>query len=185
MNDADLASELTKRLLREGRVVSGLKHPNIVQVSDFGFTSTGRAFMVAEYVDGKTLKQEVAQRGALPIEQVLEIGKQMLSGLGYAHAAGVVHRDIKPDNIMLLAPNERCVQDVKILDFGIVKIVNEALQHQVGAGVPTAEGMMIGSPAFMAPFRSGTLSYAPPATKTCAVSVSARSLAPERMSAKA
>lgn len=149
--DPEMLESLTQRLLREGRVVSGLQHPNIVHVSDFGFTQSGRPFLVTELLEGNTLKQEVLERGPLPIEEVVEVAKQVLAGLEYAHRAGVVHRDMKPDNVMMLSAKGDGSRPVKILDFGIVKIVDDDLKSQVGHVLPTAEGLLVGTPSYAAP----------------------------------
>ncbi len=97
------------------------------------------------------MKQEVEERGPLPIAEVTDIGRQILAGLDYAHHAGVVHRDMKPDNVMRLAPDDEGSRAVKILDFGIVKIKDDQLRNQVGDVVSTAAGLMLGTPQYAAP----------------------------------
>ncbi|NUP12089.1 MAG: serine/threonine protein kinase [Polyangiaceae bacterium] len=149
--DGALVEDLERRLLREGRVLVGLDHENIVKVLDFGFTLCGRPYLVVELLDGKTLKQEVREGGTLPVAEVLDIAAQTLSALTCAHEAGLVHRDLKPDNIMRLRADGAGPRRIKVLDFGIVKIVDEKVRERVGGVVPTTQGQIVGTPAFASP----------------------------------
>ncbi len=148
---AGSSDELSRRLLTEGRVVKGLRHPNIVEVLDFGATPSGRPYLVSELLQGRTLKEELHCVGPLSIKDALGITADILLALDHAHTAGVVHRDIKPDNVMWLDADATGKRVVKLLDFGIVKILNQQVRDQVGAVVPTAEGMWMGTPAYAAP----------------------------------
>lgn len=149
--EPSVLEDMTRRLLREGRVLTSVRHPNILQVMDFGFTAKNRPYLVSELLVGKTLKQEIAARGPLPVSEIVEVMAQILAGLEHAHDKGLVHRDLKPDNIMWLDADSKGSRHVKILDFGIVKIVDEGMQAQVGGVQPTVPGYLLGTPAYLAP----------------------------------
>ena len=104
-----------RRFQREALSVSNLSHPNIVEVYDVG-EEEGNHYIVMEYVEGKTLKQLVQKRGALTIPEVIDIMKQLTDGLAHAHDAYIIHRDIKPQNILVSE-----IGNVKVTDFGIAK----------------------------------------------------------------
>ncbi|WP_020665898.1 serine/threonine-protein kinase [Amycolatopsis nigrescens] len=135
-----------ERVLREVRTGGRLNDPAVVTVydvvseQDTSTDGTARTYIVMELVEAPTLSDLVRQHGPLPAEQVASIGEQVLSALQAAHEAGIVHRDVKPGNIMV-APNGR----VKLTDFGIA--------HAVDDPRLTTSGMIVGSPAFMAPER--------------------------------
>jgi len=138
--------EQLERFRREAEVVAALGHPNIVQVTDFQYPDEPgqQPFLVMELLRGSSLGAVVEHEGALPAARVAFVAAQVLSALVAAHRAGVVHRDIKPDNIFLLA--DAAVPDtVKVLDFGIAKLSIE------GQAKLTGTGAMLGTPAFMAP----------------------------------
>jgi serine/threonine-protein kinase len=141
--------EIAKRFEREARAASLLSHPNIVSVVDFGTLPDGALYLAMELVAGRSLT-EVLEHESLPVPRVLAIVRQVLEALAHAHAAGVVHRDLKPDNIMLVDfGDERDV--VKLLDFGIAKVVGDAAAR-VGAGETlTLAGIAFGTPDYMAP----------------------------------
>ncbi|MEX0321475.1 MAG: bifunctional serine/threonine-protein kinase/formylglycine-generating enzyme family protein [Puniceicoccaceae bacterium] len=133
--------ESQERFRREARVMAQLVHPNIVHVDDFSPSSTsGHAWLRMELVDGISLADRMkAAKGAMPEEEVLKVLKQILIGLAYAHYQGVVHRDLKPGNI--LAGSDR---KIKITDFGLVRLAGEEwMQSQVQLTV--ARSMTIGS----------------------------------------
>ena len=135
-----------ERFRREAEIVAALGHPNIVQVTDFQYPETPRdqPFLVMELLRGESLGAYVAREQVLPAQRVAFIASQALSALSAAHRAGVVHRDVKPDNIFLLS--DAAVPDtVKVLDFGIAKLAVE------GQAKLTGTGAMLGTPAFMAP----------------------------------
>lgn len=118
------------RLFREARAGAALDHPNICTLYGMEETESGQTFLAMAYYDGETLKQRLT-RGPLPLEQILEISRQIGAGLTAAHAAGIVHRDVKPGNV-LLAKNT-----VKILDFGIAKLRDHATLTLPGAALGT------------------------------------------------
>jgi serine/threonine-protein kinase len=130
-----------KRFEIEARAMSRLSHPNCVAVIDFG-TEEGAPFLVMEFVSGITLRK-LMEDGPVPIEQALNIGKQLLAGLAHAHGQGIVHRDIKPENILLSEVTGFGVQ-VRILDFGVAK-----LRDLATGGLTT--GFAVGTPSYMAP----------------------------------
>src|SRR5262249_19972355 len=116
--------EFVARFRREAEAAGRLRHPNVVDVTDFGFAETpgGRvAYLVMEYLDGCTLAEVLAEEGRLPRDWVVDILAQACSAVDEAHRAGLIHRDLKPDNIWL-EPNRRGGFTVKVLDFGLVKI---------------------------------------------------------------
>jgi serine/threonine-protein kinase len=130
--------EFRERFLREVRLAGGLSHPNIVNVFDAGEVE-GRPFMVMELVEGVTLADEVARRKRFPYEEACGLMAQACSGLEHAHEAGLVHRDIKPQNL-ILRPDGL----LKIADFGIARAVGAATQL-------TAAGTVLGTAAYLAP----------------------------------
>src|SRR5712692_10525506 len=105
--------EAKQRFEREARAISSLSHPNICHLYDVG-AQDGLDYIVMEYLEGETLADRL-QKGALPLEQALKYGTQIADGLDKAHRSGVVHRDLKPGNIMLTSTG------AKLLDFGLAK----------------------------------------------------------------
>src|SRR5215216_4030205 len=129
--------EFVERFKREARAAGRLRHPNVVDVTDFGFARAGGesvAYLVMEYLDGCTLGDVLAEEGRLPLDWAVDILEQVCSAVHEAHQQGVVHRDLKPDNIWL-EPNRLGGYRVKVLDFGIAK-----LAEAEAAGVPESEG---------------------------------------------
>src|ERR1041385_7355870 len=135
--------EFKSRFEREAQNIAKLKHPNIVQVYDFDYDEEAESYyMVMELIDGSTLKDRLsaimARGELLPIPEVIRIMRESASALAYAHSRNMIHRDVKPANLMLDHDNR-----VVLTDFGIAKIVTGAQF--------TASGGMVGTPAFMAP----------------------------------
>ena len=108
--------EAVQRFVNESRAVSMLSHPNIVDIHDVS-VETQRKYLVMEYIEGISLRSYMDKRGALPLNEIISYTEQILSALAHAHSKGVVHRDIKPQNIMLLKDGA-----VKVMDFGIAKL---------------------------------------------------------------
>jgi serine/threonine protein kinase len=135
--------EVLARFKREADVVAALSHPHIVEVVDWDQTEDGAPFLVMEYLRGESLAARIAEGGALPWPQIARISDQVLSALGVAHRAGVVHRDLKPDNIFL-AVDDAGEERVKLLDFGISKI-RDSQTFQ------TTDAKVLGTPAYMSP----------------------------------
>jgi len=133
------------RFQREARATAAIRHPNIVEVRDTGTDDDGVPFIVMELLQGESLSALLRREKVLPTPGAVTIASQMLSGLAAAHSKGVIHRDLKPGNI-LLAQMEDGSHQVKILDFGISKFFSSAVPQDV-----TAAGAVIGTPRFMAP----------------------------------
>ena len=117
-------SEFVERFRREARAAGRLRHPNVVNVTDFGFADTSEgtvAYLAMEYLDGCTLGEILEEEKNLPVGWTLDILEQVCSAVHEAHKQGIIHRDLKPDNIWL-EPNQRGGYTVKVLDFGIAKL---------------------------------------------------------------
>jgi serine/threonine-protein kinase len=137
-----------KRFKHEAVITRRLQHPNAVRVDDIDEAEDGRPYIVMEFIDGKSLKKLIREEGPLPVPRVLSIIKQTASALDAAHRLGMVHRDIKPDNISLLDTPDG--ELVKVLDFGIAKVKEARLGE--GAGLTlTGAGLVIGTPQYMSP----------------------------------
>lgn len=136
---------LVTRFLREAQVAAAIKSPHIAHVHDVDQTPDGSAFLVMELLEGESLQQLLERVGRLPREVALDYALQILAGLEAAHAMGVVHRDLKPDNVFVVsAPGGPLL---KVLDFGIAKLRNSR-EFQVGL---TRPGVVMGTPEYMAP----------------------------------
>src|ERR1019366_6581484 len=137
-----------KRFKQEAVNTRRLQHPNAVRVEDIDQAEDGRPYIVMEFIDGKSLKKLIREEGPLPVQRVLPIIKQCASALDAAHRLGMVHRDIKPDNIALVDTTDG--EMVKVLDFGIAKVK----KAQIGEGdnlTLTGAGVVIGTPQYMSP----------------------------------
>jgi eukaryotic-like serine/threonine-protein kinase len=134
---------IAKRFDREALAVSKLDHPNCVQVLDFGTTRKGMKYLVMQFLEGKELRDITGV--ALPVEQVVYLGIQVLRALEHAHKRGLVHRDLKPENIFLVRDDDDD-QVVKLVDFGIVKLLEDAPAEKL-----TRLGMAFGTPTYMGP----------------------------------
>ena len=128
-------AEFVERFRREARAAGRLRHPNVVNVTDFGFAETkdGKvAYLAMEYLDGCTLGEILEEEQKLPLAWTLDIIEQVCSAVHEAHQQGIIHRDLKPDNIWL-EPNQRGNYTVKVLDFGIAKLEEEILESAENA----------------------------------------------------
>jgi serine/threonine-protein kinase len=139
--------EMVARFEREVQLASQLSHPNVVEIFDYGHSSEGLFYYAMEYLDGTNLGELVAKEGAVPVARALPILRQLCAGLAAAHAAGIVHRDVKPENIMLCRRGEEA-DVVKILDFGMVKRMDSAHSRNLTRGL-----RILGTPLYMAPER--------------------------------
>lgn len=135
------------RFLQEGRSACRVEHPNAVSVLDFSMTSEGIPFLVMELLQGHGLDEELRRHGRLSPLRATEIMLPVCEALGEAHAAGVIHRDIKPQNIFLHRGRQGEV--VKVLDFGVAKLMHDSMMSQN----LTLEGIGPGTPVYMAPER--------------------------------
>ncbi|MCB9562947.1 MAG: serine/threonine protein kinase [Kofleriaceae bacterium] len=133
------SGEAYARFQREAEITSRLGHPHIVEIVDFDVADDGQPFMVMELLDGEDLAERL-RRGPLPLADALRVADQIGQGLQAAHDAGVVHRDLKPQNVFLTGAEAR----VKLLDFGISKIKDQD-------GGVTRSQVVIGTPGYMSP----------------------------------
>ena len=136
---------LVLRFLNEAKIYCRVNHPNAVTLLDYGQHDDGALYIITEYIDGGNVTDTLKEIGPMPWETVLDLGLQIAEVLSAAHTQGVIHRDLKPDNIMLM-PVSRGRYAVKVLDFGIAKIVDEE-----DGGPNTETGSVFGTPEFMAP----------------------------------
>src|SRR5436190_13544711 len=128
------------RFSREAKAASKISHPHAVNVTDFGEAENGIVFLVMEYLDGRTLKEVIKSEGPMPLARVVEIVRQVAGALDAAHGQGVVHRDLKSDNIML---SQTTGADwAKVLDFGIAKIQQPGSIHDPDI---TAANLVVGT----------------------------------------
>jgi serine/threonine-protein kinase len=137
--------EALERFRREATATARIKSPHVVQVHDYGSMSDGTPYLALELLDGESLAARIDGDGPLPLRDAAEVVLQLGRALAAAHKVGIVHRDIKPDNVFLV-PNEDSVF-VKILDFGVAKTEAAA----AGARAVTSAGATIGSPGYMSP----------------------------------
>ncbi len=129
-----------REFLSEAHAAGRLSHAGIVTIHDVG-ESGGKPFMTMELLQGETLQQRVEREGPLPVSHLLDIGVQLAEALDYAHRNGVIHRDVKADNVMILDDDSR----VKLADFGIARL------RQAGGQAAMDEGEVVGTPNYMAP----------------------------------
>lgn len=147
--DRHLPSSAVGRFRREAQIVAKLRHPSIVAVYDFGTVPGGAAFLVMELVGGHDLRHHLRLRGRFTVAQAVHVLGPTCAALAAAHREGVLHRDVKPENILLT----ESTQEVKVLDFGIAKLLGEedgAGETMMGATV-TQAGTILGTPAYMSP----------------------------------
>ena len=143
--------EYRGRFLREARAVSALTHPNIATVFDYGETEQGQPYIVMELVEGETLNEKLRE-GSLPLPEAVRIVSAIAEALGEAHRMGVVHRDVKPSNVIV---TER--EQVKVLDFGLVKQISEQSAIEIGSdqktlpSTRTRSDVIVGTPLYLSP----------------------------------
>ena len=136
-------ADVVQRFMQEAQSATSIGHANIIDISDFGRLPDGSVYFVMEYLDGQSLSKMISNGGSVPMATALHIIKQIASALEAAHARGIVHRDMKPDNIYLVRQGSDD-RFVKVLDFGIAKVggANSKL---------TRTGMIFGTPHYMSP----------------------------------
>ena len=142
-----------ERFRAEGRAACLVRHPNAVAVHDFGVTVHGSAYLVMELLEGRSLAEELKRCHRLTPQRVADLLPPICAVLSQAHQAGIVHRDVKPENVFLHF--EAGQEKLKVLDFGIAKLVGDHVSNQN----LTAEGFILGTPAYMAPERLKNLPY--------------------------
>src|SRR5262245_31341569 len=129
--------EQKRRFIREAKAASSLDHPNICTIFEIGETEDGALFIAMALYKGETLRERL-ERGALPLDEAIEIAGQIAAGLARAHEQGIVHRDVKPANVILTADGQ-----VKLLDFGVAKLADQSRL--------TRAGMAMGTTAYISP----------------------------------
>jgi len=138
-------ADLVMRFRREAEAVAAIDHPNIVRILDFQTPQSEPAFLVMERLHGEPLGDTIAKEGRFSAERAAFVASQVLSALSAAHAANVVHRDLKPDNVFLTTMSG--LRDiVKLLDFGVAKLMNARVNEKL-----TQTGSVLGTQAYMAP----------------------------------
>lgn len=147
LRPARATDETIARFEREVQLASQLAHPNTVEIFDYGRTADGHFYYAMEYLDGITAAELVARSGAVPVPRAVHILRQLCAGLAEAHARGLVHRDVKPENIMICRRGGE-YDVVKILDFGLVKSITEPHSRDL-----TRTLRILGTPLYMAPER--------------------------------
>jgi serine/threonine protein kinase len=139
---------LAKRFVREAKAAAALRHPNVVDVLDYGVDPDGTAFQVLELLDGESLREHLERKSKISIELTLALLFPVVHALAMAHARGVIHRDLKPDNVFL-ARNVHGRIVPKLLDFGIAKVMPK--DGGAAATLSTRVGAVMGTPAYMSP----------------------------------
>jgi serine/threonine-protein kinase len=142
-------AELRSRLVREARALSAVRHPNVVPIHDVLETDEGLPVLVMDLLRGESLRARLQREGRLPLSTAARIMVPVLSALEAAHALGVIHRDLKPDNIFL-ASDDDGGESVRILDFGIAKLTRLDAALSEGGDL-TRSGTLVGTPYYMAP----------------------------------
>lgn len=143
-----MAPTFFERFRREAEIASRLHHPNIITIFDFGRTADGLCYYVMEMLEGDSLRQRIKNEGPFTLRQAAAIIEQAAAGIAHAHHANVIHRDIKPHNIMLSVVDGN--EYVKVLDFGLVKAIEQEDEEQL-----TSTGQVLGTPQYMPPEQAG------------------------------
>ncbi|HEY1418010.1 MAG TPA: serine/threonine-protein kinase, partial [Myxococcaceae bacterium] len=134
-------ADLVRRFQREAVAASQIRHPGIVEVTDFGRTPDGRFYLAMELVDGETLARRLARLGPFPVSEAMALVRELAQALGAAHARGIYHRDIKPENVILTRDGS-----AKLADFGIARLAEGPRDAR-----ETAAGLIFGTPHYMSP----------------------------------
>ena len=155
LTDEDLQEgEAAARFEREARAAASIRHPNVVDVTDYGQSSEGVLFLVMEYVEGETLYQLLRREGTLGLQRTAAIMQQVVAGVDAANDQGILHRDLKPANIFIMqsrrkGPGGEDDGFVKVGDFGLAKIISHDDSETTVTG-PASRGIL-GTPEYMAP----------------------------------
>ena len=179
LSDEDLQEgEAIARFEREARAAASIRHPNVVDVTDFGKSAEGVFFLVMEYVEGETLYDLLRREGTVSPQRAANILRQVVAGVDAAHDEGILHRDLKPANIFLMQHRrtKAAGEDgfVKVGDFGLAKIVNPERDVTSGSG-PASRGI-IGTPEYMPPEQLRNFRDVRPQSDIYAVGMTAYSL---------
>src|SRR6476620_2013156 len=154
LSDEDLQEgEAIARFEREARAAASIRHPNVVDVTDFGKSADGVFFLVMEYVQGETLYHLLRREGTVNPQRAATIMQQVVAGVEAAHDVGILHRDLKPANIFLMQQKRKTGGEdgfVKVGDFGLAKIVSADRSELTSDSGPASRGI-IGTPEYMAP----------------------------------
>jgi len=140
-------AQANARLAREARAGAAIHHPNVCGISDAGYVEDGRPYLVMERLHGETLTQCLQRLRVLSPKDAIDIALQLLSALDGAHTLGIVHRDVKPDNVFLV-PRSGCGPLVKLLDFGMCRRVAPTFRDDATL---TRAGQVVGTPEYMSP----------------------------------
>ena len=144
-------SEALRRFEREAQMLARLNHPHIITTFDYGVLETEGAYLVMELLEGETLGQLIRREAVLPPSIAAELLDQLLDGLAAAHSSRVIHRDLKPENIFLNYDNQSGARHVKILDFGLAKLMHPQAESNAGGFSMTTPGMVLGTLGYMSP----------------------------------
>ena len=164
----DLAADqrVQQRFRRAAELTAQLGHPNVVEVLELTVTAGGLVLLVMPLVPGPSLRQLLAERGPMTPAEVLPVARQLVHGLGAAHAAGFVHRDVKPANLVLSDPEDLLRAQLRILDFGLAGLTVLDQDARI-----TASGTFVGTPLYMAPEQARSAAEVSPAADFYAVGV--------------
>jgi len=139
--------EVVNRFFNEAKATTAIKHAGIVEIFDFGYMTSGHAYLVMEFLEGMPLSQRIKQRGPVTEGEAAMIVRGLCGALAAAHAKGIVHRDLKPDNIFVIPDADSPLGErFKLLDFGIAKLTDVGM-----AGSATKTGAVMGTPTYMSP----------------------------------
>jgi len=139
-----LCPESVTRFQREAKVASSLNHPNVIQIYDFGQAEDGSLYLVMEKLQGQELKDEITRNGSMEVNRAIRLFAQICDGMAVAHAQNMIHRDLKPQNVMLVR-DSRGNEQIKILDFGLARTMDS------NRTALTEPGTVMGSPQYMSP----------------------------------
>ncbi|MEP7123532.1 MAG: serine/threonine-protein kinase [Byssovorax sp.] len=141
------------RLRVEAQALAAVSSPHVVSVSDLGQTPEGRSYLVMERLHGRTLREELDAQGPFSVLEAIRVTRQVLAGVAAAHRLGIVHRDVKLANVFLCSPVDQGAPVVKVLDFGIAKVLHSKMSPAALPSpiYPTEQGSVVGSPRTMSP----------------------------------
>ncbi len=140
-------STMVQRFVAEARATASLKHPRICQVHDFGLTESQMPYLVMDWIDGISLAHKIKRDSHLPVREAIAVFIQITEALAHAHERKVVHRDLKPDNVMLSRDDEGRTQ-IRLVDFGIAKVLSD--ESNLLKEALTQTGVVVGTPTYMA-----------------------------------